>query len=132
MLTFTKQTRAKALLNLLDVLVIKHNGDEARGAAQLDKELGDMWREEVEAGGLGHEIPDSTSKDDTVDEKEAFYKKVKHVLGKNDLPEQLVDDGSSPCDKHSKKKNDIPKSRTKGMFGGKKDKGAIKVILLDK
>lgn len=122
---FLEKERAKALLNLLTIFTRNHGGDSAKGAAQMDKELGDMWREEVEKAGLGHEIPSETVKDDTKDKAEAFYKRVKNVLNKNDLPPDLVDDGGvAPCD-HSGK----PEIKSKSKMKDKVSK--IKIMLVD-
>lgn len=117
---FMKKERGKALLNLLNSFAKKWDGDMSKAAGEMDSELGDMWRDEMEAAGLKHEIPSDAVGCKETKESKQFYKKVKSLLNKEDLPEQQVDDGSRTFDR-------IKKSMKQGSDHAKS--GAIITII---
>lgn len=119
MYNYSKQERAKSILQLLKRLSEKYEGDEAKAAGELDEELGPMWREEVAAAGLSDQLPQKSVKDGRPKEIEAFYKKIRNKLKKEgENMDQVPDKGRvpmEPCDIASKLKKAKSKSERKRL-----------------
>ncbi len=99
-----KRDRAKALLTLLEKISrklpesVKEEDRKAAAAAQLDEELGEVWREELEAGEESAPEASSSPQLEKRNHVNCMYKKIKQLLEENGEPSSSIDEGRMPLE----------------------------------
>lgn len=121
--------RAKAILSVLDKVSRDYGGDREKAAAELDRDLGPLWRKEVEKADLGEDIPTS-HECKQASKISKFYKKLKNKMedvGEN--PDSIkgplpLEDTKNP--KSKPKPSIIRRMKIVLLKRGKYDKGCCK------